>query len=83
MDLKKKIVLRHVWMLTVDKKELKYNFIFILQNNKLLLITNYNLLHLFIWAIPLKKTRNTLTFQKMYVKRFSIIHVRALRNQIW
>jgi len=44
-------------MLRVDNKELKYNFIFILNNNECLLITNYNLLHLLIWAIPLKKTR--------------------------
>jgi len=44
-------------MLTVDNKELKYNFIFILNNNKYLLITNYKLLHLLIRAIPLKKTR--------------------------
>jgi hypothetical protein len=55
-------------MLTVNNKELDYNFIFILNNNKLLLITNYNLLHLLIRAVPLKKTKNTLTFQKMYVK---------------
>jgi hypothetical protein len=56
-------------MLTVNNKELEYNFIFILNNNKLLLITNYNLLPLLIHAIPVKKTRNTLTSQKMYVKK--------------
>jgi len=44
-------------MLTVDNKELKHNLIFILNNSKLLLITDYNLLHLLIKAIPLKKTR--------------------------
>jgi hypothetical protein len=57
-------------MLTVDNKELIHNFIFILNNNKCLLITKYILLHLLIWEIQLDKPTTVWRFETWMLKDF-------------